>query len=66
MTLNLEQKEELIKLIKKKEIQLKRKNIPIKSGDLWYKAILIILNGGNYETVIETLKSFPQESLFVA
>lgn len=66
MTLSLEQKEELSKLIKKKEIQLRRKNIHVRTGYLWCKAILILLNGGNYQAVLQTLKSYPQESWFVA
>ncbi len=66
MTLSLEQKDELMKLIKKKEIQLRRRNIKVRSGDLWCKAIIILLSGGSYQTVLWTLESYPQESWFVA
>ncbi len=66
MTLSLEQKEQLTRVIKKKESQMKRRNLPVKSGDLWCKAIMIILNGGSFQTVLKTLESYPQESLFSA
>jgi hypothetical protein len=66
MILSLEQKEQLAKVIKRRETQLKRVNISINSGMLWCKAINIILNGGNFQTVIKSLEAYPQESLFVA
>jgi len=66
MNLSMEQQEELTHLIKKKEMQLRRENIPVKSSDLWYKAILTILKGGTYQAVLESLKSYPQEIWFVA
>ncbi len=66
MTLSPEQNEQLARVIKRKENQLKRRNICVNSGMLWCMAINIIINGGNFQTLITTLKAFPQESWFVA
>lgn len=66
MTLSLEQKEELARLIRRKESQLRRRKVQFRSGDLWCRAIRIIINGGSFQTVLSTLEAFPQESIFVA
>ena len=66
MTLSLEQKDQLTKLIKKKESQLRKVDLPIASGDLWCKAIRIIISGGDFQSVLLTVEAYPQESLFVA
>lgn len=66
MTLSLEQKEELSRLIKNKEKELKRLKFPVKSGDIWCKAIISILNGGSFQSVMKSVEAYPQECLFMA
>ncbi len=66
MTLSLEQQDKLRQVIKKKEIQLNKKNIRVKSGELWYRAILIMLSGGTFQAILQSLESYPQERIFVA
>ena len=66
MAINIEQQEVLAREIKKKESQLKSRNLIIPSRELWHQTIAVIIEGGGFDEVLQMLESYPQDCLFVA